>query len=128
MLLRNEPHRDRAALQRTRWTGRLGIVWLRDTRLSSRHSIFPTRAVLAAAIAGRCDAASNLRHFPNATVEPFGIRHPDEFLCDRLEVAPGAFCEATRKVRGRLKKPPFIAREYPALSSHNPFWTEVEPS
>ena len=67
-------------------------------------------------IAGRCDAivTSNLRHFPDAAVEPFGIevRHPDEFLCDCLDLAPGAFCEAVRKVRGRLKKPPFTLKEY----------------
>ena len=120
-LLRNEPHRDRAALQRTR---DLMDRATRDCLVAGYEALVPTldlpdpgdRHVLAAAIAGRCDAivTSNLRHFPNAAVEPFGIevRHPDEFLCDRLDLAPGAFCEAVRKVRGRLKKPPFTAREY----------------
>ena len=96
----------------------------RDCLITGYETLVPTldlpdpddRHVLAAAIAGHCDAivTSNLRHFPNAAVDPFGIevRHPDEFLCDRLDPAPGAFCEAIRKVRGRLKKPPFTVREY----------------
>ncbi len=120
-LLRNEPHRDRAALQRTR---DLMDRATRDCLVTGYETLVPTldlpdpgdRHVLAAAIFGRCDAiaTSNLRRFPNAAVEPFGIevRHPDEFLCDRLDLAPGAFCEAVRKVRGRLKKPPFTVREY----------------
>ena len=120
-LLRNEPHRDRAALQRTR---DLMDRATRDCLVTGYETLVPTldlpdpddRHVLAAAIAGRCDVivTSNLRHFPNAAVKPFGIdvRHPDEFLCDCLDLAPGAFCEAIRKVRGRLKKPPFTVREY----------------
>ena len=120
-LLRNEPHRDRAALQRTR---DLMDRAARDCLITGYETLVPTldlpdpddRHVLAAAIAGRCDAivTSNLQHFPNAAVEPFGIdaRHPDEFLCDRLDLAPDAFCEAISKVRGRLKKPPFTVGEY----------------
>ena len=121
-LLRNEPHRDRAALQRTR---DLMDRETRDCLVTEYEAFIPIldnlpdpddRHVLAAAIAGRCDAivTSNLRHFPNAAVEPFSIdvRHPDEFLCDCLNLAPGAFCEAIRKVRSRLKKPPFTVREY----------------
>ena len=126
-LLRNEPHRDRVALQRTR---DLMDRAARDCLITGYETLVPTldlpdpddRHVLAAAIAGHCDAivTSNLRHFPNAAVEPFGIevRHPDEFLCDRLDLAPGAFCEAIRKVRGRLKKPPFTVREYLDNLSH----------
>ena len=113
--MRNEPHR--AALQRTREDRAA-----RDCLITGYETLVPTldlpdpddRHVLAAAIAGRCDAivTSNLQHFPNAAVEPFGARHPDEFLCDRLDLAPDAFCEAIRKVRGRLKKPPFTLGEY----------------
>ena len=79
------------------------------------------RHVLAAAIAGHCDAivTSNLRHFPNATVKPFGIevRHPDEFLCDRPDRTPDTFCEAVLKVWGRLKQPPSAVGEYPGNPS-----------
>ena len=127
-LLRNEPHRDRAALQRT---CDLMDRATRDCLVTGYENLVPTlnlpdpddRHVLAAAIAGRCDVivTSNLRHFPNAAVEPFGIdvRHPDEFLCDCFDLAPSAFREAIRKVRGRLKKPPFTVREYLAnLSRH----------
>ena len=120
-LLRNEPHRDRAALQRTH---DLMDRAARDCLITGYETLVPTldlpdpddRHVLAAAIAGRCDAivTSNLQHFPNAAVEPFGIdaRHPDKFLCDHLDLAPDAFCEAIRKVRERLKKPPFTVGEY----------------
>ena len=120
-LLCNEPYRDRAALQRTR---DLMDRATRDCLIAGYETLVPTlalpdpddRHVLAAAIAGLCDAivTSNLRHFPNATVKPFGIevRHPDEFLCDRLDLTPDIFCEAIRKVRGRLQQPPFTVREY----------------
>ena len=116
-LLRNEPYRDRAALQRTR---DLMDRATRDCLVAGYETLdLPDpddRHVLAAAIAGHCDAivTSNLRHFPNAILKPLGIevRHPDEFLRDRLDLTPDTFCKAIRKVRGRLKQPPFTVREY----------------
>jgi hypothetical protein len=39
-------------------------------------------------------------------------QHPDDFLSNHLKLAPGLFCEAIRKVRARLKNPPFTAPQY----------------
>ena len=120
-LLRKEPHRDRAALERTR---ALVDRATRDCLVTGYESIIPTldlpdpddRHVLAAAITGRCDAivTKNLLDFPKVAVSHFGIavQHPDEFLSNHLRLAPGTFCESVRKVRARLKTPPLSAEEY----------------
>ena len=120
-LLRREPHRDRAMLERTR---DLMDRATRDGLIMGYDELIPSlslpdagdRHVLAAAIVGRCDVivTQNLKHFPAATLEPYGIeaRHPDDFLCDHLRFAPGPFCTAVRKVRARLKHPPYSVEEY----------------
>jgi hypothetical protein len=45
---------------------------------------------------------------------PYGIeiQHPDEFLSNLINLSPGAFCASVRKVRARLKNPPYSAAEY----------------
>ncbi len=123
-LLRNEPHRQRAALERTR---DLMDRATRDCLVAGYRSLIPAlvlpdpddRHVLAAAIAGRCDAivTSNLQDFPNAATEPYGIevRHPDSFLSGCLDLVPGIFCESIRKVRARLVAPPLSVEEYLAV-------------
>ena len=120
-LLRNEPHRSRTVLERTR---SLVDRSTRDCLVTGYESLIPTldlpdpddRHILAAAIAGRCDAivTANLQDFPNVVVNPYGIevQHPDEFLFNHLELAPGIFCDAVRKVRARLKAPPLTVEEY----------------
>ena len=120
-LLRNNPHLDRAALERTRV---LVDRATRDCLVNGYEALIPTldlpdpddRHVLAAAITGRCDAivTKNLPDFPKAAVNRFGIeiQHPDEFLSNHLRLAPGTFCESVRKVRARLKTPPLSAEEY----------------
>ncbi len=120
-LLRNEPHRDRAALERTR---DLMDRATRDSVVSGYESLIPSlelpdpddRHVLAAAIVGRCDVivTQNLKDFPDDAVAPFGIdvQHPDEFLCNHLNLASGLVCGAVRKVRLRLKHPPYKIDEY----------------
>jgi hypothetical protein len=74
------------------------------------------RHVLAAAIVGRCDVivTANLKDFPDAALAPFGIdaQHPDEFLCNHLNLAQGLFCRCVQKIRSRLKNPPSTANEY----------------
>ena len=59
----------------------------------------------------------NLKDFPEDALEPYGIEtlHPDGFLSNHLALAPGLFCSAIRKVRARLKNPPFSAEEYTAI-------------
>jgi len=53
------------------------------------------RHVPAAAIVGRCDVivTQNLKDFPGTALEPYGmdVQHPDEFLCNHLNLAQGLF-------------------------------------
>ena len=103
-MLRNEPHRDRAALRRTR---DLMDRATRDCLVTGYETLVPTldlpdpgdRHVLAAAIAGRCDAivTSHLRYFPNAAVEPSGI--------DVVPSQAAAVVRADRNGRRRLSMP-----------------------
>lgn len=123
-LLRNEPHRDPAALERTR---DLMDSATGDCLITGYEPLIPAlvlpdqddRHVLAAAIAGRCDAiiTQNTRDFPQEALAPYGIetQHPDTFLCNQLSLAPGAVCSALRKVRARLRNPPYSADDYMAI-------------
>lgn len=120
-LLKNEPHRDRALLERTRDLMNRAI---RDCLITGYEALIPSlvlpdkndRHVLAAAIVGRCNiiVTQNLKDFPKKSLEPFGIipQHPDDFLCHYLDLSPTIFCEAVRKVRLRLKNPPFTVNQY----------------
>jgi PIN domain len=120
-LLLNEPHRERAALERTR---DLMDRAVRDCLVTGYEALISCldlpdaddRHVLAAAIVGRCDVivTQNLKHFPDAALAPYGIiaQHPDEFLCNHLNLSQGVFCSAVQKVRGRLQNPPYTIDEY----------------
>lgn len=123
-LMRNQPHRDRAALERTRdlmnKATRDCLVTGYETLITSLDLPDPDdRHVLAAAIVGRCDVivTQNLKDFPNDAIKPFGIeaQHPDDFLSNQLALAPGLFCSALRKVRARLQNPPYTAEDYLAI-------------
>ena len=110
-LMRNEPQRDRPALERTR---DLMDTATRDSLVTGYEALIDTlslpdpddRHVLAAAIEGCCDVivTQNLKDFPEAALAPFEIeaQHPDEFLYNHLSLAPGVVCGAVRKVRARL--------------------------
>ena len=123
-LLRKEPHRDRAALERTR---DLMDMSVRDCLVTGHKPLVPSlvlpdpndRHVLAAAIVGCCDAivTYNRKDFPDAALAPFGIetQHPDVFFSNQLSLAPGLVCSALGKVRVRLKNPPKTAKEYLAI-------------
>lgn len=120
-LLRNEPHRDRAVLERTR---DLMNTAVRDALITGYEPLVTAlnlpdpddRHVLAAAIAGRCDVivTQNLQDFPPDVLHNFGVeaQHPDDFLANHLNLAPGKFCAAIRKVRTRLKNPPYSVENY----------------
>lgn len=120
-LLRNEPHRERAVLERTR--DRMNAA-IRDCLVSGYEELIPSltlpdpydRHVLAAAIVGRCDVivTRNLDDFPPVALAPFGIeaQDPDEFLCNHLRLAPGHFCSVIRTIRQRLNNPSFSVDEY----------------
>jgi hypothetical protein len=120
-LLLNQPHRDRAALERTR--DQMDSA-TRDCLVTDYHSLIPSlqlpdlddRHVLAAAIVGRCDAivTQNLRDFPDEALAPHGIEvvHPDVFLHAQIGLEPAIFCTAVSKVRARLKNPPYSVDDY----------------
>lgn len=120
-LLRNEPHRDRASLERTR--DKMDRA-TRDCLVTGYESLIPSltlpdpddRHVLAAAIIGRCDVivTQNLKDFPLTILEPLGIeaKHPDDFLLDQLDLAPDVFCGAIRAIRKRLVNPPYSVEDY----------------
>ena len=63
----------------------------------------------------------NLKDFPDSALEPYGIdvQHPDEFLCNHLNLAQGLFCGAVRKVRGRLQNPPYSIEQYLEILTRN---------
>jgi len=120
-LLRQEPQRDRTALERTR---DLMNDAVRDCLITGYEDLIPAltlpdpadRHVLAAAIVGRCDVivTRNQKHFPTKTLAPYGIetQDPDEFLCMHLDLAPGHFCTAIHNVRNRLQHPPYAVDRY----------------
>ena len=120
-LLRNEPHRERTSLERTR---DLMDKATRDCLVTGYEHLISSftlpdpddRHVLAAAIVGRCDVivTQNLKDFPDSILESYGIeaQHPDDFLSNHLNLSPGIFCNAVRKVRARLKYPPYTALDY----------------
>jgi hypothetical protein len=74
------------------------------------------RHVLAAAIVGRCDAivTSNLRDFPAEALAKYGIEalHPDDFVKYQFDLYPAAYCEAIKKMRARLMKPPLDVGQF----------------
>lgn len=68
------------------------------------------RHALAAAI--RCHAqvivTFNLDDFPQAALEPFGIeaKHPDDFVQDTIDLAPGTLAAIVAKQADALRSPP----------------------
>jgi hypothetical protein len=120
-LLKNEPHRSRADLERTR---DLMDKSTRDCLVTGYEPLIGSltlpdpddRHVLAACIVGRCDVivTHNLKDFPDDVLDRYGIetQHPDEFLSNHLSLAPGVFCAAVQKVRRRLRNPPYTVDDY----------------
>jgi hypothetical protein len=134
-LLNNQPHRDRAALERTR---DLMDTSVRDSLVIGYEALInclelpdlDDRHVLAAAIVGRCDVIvmRNLQDFPQSTLNIYGIeaQHPDDFLVNQIGLASGKRCEAIRKIRARLKHPPYSVEEYLAILTRQGLVITVE--
>jgi predicted nucleic acid-binding protein len=81
------------------------------------------RHVLAAALAGHADCivTQNLKDFPAAALEPFGITalHPDEFLLHQLELEPLFVLPAFKSMRARLKNPLFTPEAFASSMEKN---------
>lgn len=120
-LLENEPHRDRAKLERTRDLMNQAVL---DCLITGYEDLIEgltlpdpgDRHVLAAAIRGRADVivTTNLKHFPASALEQYGIeaQHPDEFISDVFDLNKEAVYAAAKAQRSRLKKPPVPVDEF----------------
>lgn len=74
------------------------------------------RHVVAASIRGRADLiiTRNLKDFPAQILAPLGLeaQHPDEFVLNLIDLAPGLVLEAVQNHRTSLKRPPKTIDEY----------------
>jgi hypothetical protein len=117
-LLANEPKATQEALDRV---VRLMESAVRDCLVEDYHEIIPSLAslplpdlgdahVIAAAIKARAVAivTFNLKDFPQEALAKYGIEaiHPDDFLCDVIDLDPVRVLDAVRDTWRRLKKPP----------------------
>jgi hypothetical protein len=59
----------------------------------------------------------NLPDFPPAVLRGYGIeaQHPDDFVKDLLDQAPGEVCRAVKRQRENLRNPPKSAEELLAV-------------
>ncbi|MFU8805764.1 MAG: PIN domain-containing protein [Bradymonadaceae bacterium] len=68
------------------------------------------RHVLAAAIRAGAQVivTINLKDFPSSALEPFGVeaKHPDDFLMEVIDLAPGSVATAVTDQARALKNPP----------------------
>lgn len=120
-LLRNEPHRDPARLQRTR---ELMEENVRDVLVEGYEDLIPAitlpdlndRHVVAAAIKSRSDliVTFNLKHFPAAEMAKWDLeaQHPDKFLEHQFHLSQPGFLNAVKTCRARLRNPPKSVEEY----------------
>lgn len=120
-LLRERPDITREQLERTR---RLMDAHVRDALVSHFEDLIEClhlpdpqdRHVLAAAIKGRADVivTRNLRDFPPEALAPFEVeaQHPDAFIVQLIDLAPGTVAGAVREHRDSLKNPPKTVEEY----------------
>ncbi len=123
-LLKRRPELTRERLERTR---RLMDTAVPDVLVTGYEHFIPglvlpdekDRHVLAAAI--RCGASVivtfNLVDFPRESLREFGIeaQHPDEFIFNLFDLAPGLVIEAAENHRSSLKNPPKNVDEYLAM-------------
>lgn len=120
-LLRRKPYLDRKKLECTR---DLMDRTIPTALVTGHESLIDAlslpdandRHILAAAVAGRCDVivTQNVKHFPQSELASLGLeaQHPDEFLANHLDLAPGRFCRAIGLVRVRLQNPPYSVEEF----------------
>lgn len=119
-ILADRPQLKREQLERTRELMNMAV---RDVLVDGHHPLMADldlpdpddRHVLAAAI--RCGAQSivthNLKDFPREKLEPYGVEavHPDAFVLDLIDLAPGAVLVVTQEQAAALKNPPMSLDE-----------------
>lgn len=81
------------------------------------------RHVLAAAIRAGAQGivTFNLRDFPSATLGGYGVQavHPDDFVLDLLDLAPGAVLRALTEQAAGLRNPPASVPDVLAVLENN---------
>jgi predicted nucleic acid-binding protein len=114
-VLRERPELEPEKLARTR---ELMDRALPDARVTGHEQLIDSfvlddpddRHVLAAAIriGAQAIVTFNLKDFPNRVLEPLGIeaKHPDDFLIEALDLAPGAIAGAVNEQAATLRSPP----------------------
>jgi predicted nucleic acid-binding protein len=74
------------------------------------------RHVLAAAIHAKAAAivTFNLQDFPDQQLSGYAIQalHPDDFLCDLMDLYPAEILSAVREARSAMQRPHYEANEY----------------
>ena len=96
------------------WKALVGCITLPDP--DDHH-------VLAAAIAGHADCivTSNIKDFPAAAVQPFGIEilHPDDFIVKQWDLDELATVAAFKRMRARRRKPESTAEDFAQAMERN---------
>lgn len=117
---RERPELSPEALARTR---RLMTEAVPDCMVSGHSSLIDgltlpdpdDRHVLAAAVRAGAQTivTFNLRDFPSTVLDSFGIevRHPDDFVVDQIDFAPGAVVGALLEQVRALKNPPMTREQ-----------------
>jgi len=74
------------------------------------------RHVLAAAIHASASiiVTANIKDFPTSETSKYNIeaKHPDDFISELLDIAPGIICGAIKRLRTIFKNPKVSAEEY----------------
>jgi hypothetical protein len=114
-ILANRPDLQPAALDRTR---ALMIKAVPDCLVNGFEHLVDgldlpdpdDRHVLAAAIRAGAQAiiTANMRDFPASKLKPYAVEaiHPDDFVLDLLDLAPGAIASVVVEQAATLKNPP----------------------
>jgi len=120
-ILKKRPDISKQGLKKQRL---LMNTHVRDALITSYKSIIPSlklpdlddRHVLAAAIRGRVDAivTFNLKDFPSSALVAYDveIQHPDDFLVNLYDMYPAQVLTGMKRVRKRLKNPPYSVEEH----------------
>ncbi len=119
-MLRERTHLVPANLERTRILMNSALPDARVARYEPLIDSFVLpnandRQVLAAAvrIGAQAIVTFNLADFPVRALEPLGIeaKHPDDFLMEALDLAPGAIAAAVHEQAMTLRNPPKTVAE-----------------
>lgn len=114
-VLAQRPDLDEGRLRRTRELMNRAV---RDVVVTGHEGLLPDvvlpdpndRHVLAAAVRAGAQVivTFNLKDFPDAALESLGIeaKHPDEFVLEVINLAPGAVSSVVVEQARRLKNPP----------------------